>query len=103
MVMFPTPTKKIMSRGVKTLPREGNPLRRHLCWLLRHRYRAIWFKTPSYLKPGEGVGVADTEAGCVYCGHQEPNWFPMDTAKINWEKTEHRFTPPFYNTYKSPD
>ena len=72
-------------------------MRKHFCWLLGHRYRAIWFKNP-YAHIFEGqAGVADTETGCVYCGYTEPNKFPIDIDDIDWEATKHRTAPPISN------
>ena len=71
-------------------------IRGHLCWLLDHRYRAIWFKPSVY---GGQVGVADTEAGCVFCGHTEPNTFFMNANDIDWEQTKHRTEPPEHKVY----
>ena len=69
--------------------------RKHLCRLLGHEYRAIWFKGNQF---GQ-CGVADTEAGCVYCGHTEPNHFLMNINDIDWEATKHRTEPPKHKTY----
>jgi len=71
-------------------------IRKHFCQLLGHRYRAIWFKNPY---PGliEGqAGVPDTEFGCVYCGHTEPNAFYIQAKNIDWKATKHRTQPPLH-------
>lgn len=74
-------------------------LRRHFCWLLGHRYPVIWFKNPySHIFDGR-AGIADTEAGCHYCGHSEPNSFPIDVDNIDWQATKHRTKPPKHNVY----
>ena len=79
-------------------------LRKHLCRVLGHRYRAIWFKPP-YLHLGMGgqAGVADTEAGCVYCGTSSPNTHFMNVADIDWTMTKHRKNPPRNGTYEQKE
>ena len=77
-------------------------LRKHLCWLLGHRYRAIWFN-PKLSPKGEVIGqagVADTEFGCVYCNHKEPNTHMMAVEDIDWNSTPHRTYPPVNNVYR---
>jgi len=76
-------------------------LRKHLCWMLGHRYRAIWFKPSLPQFPKDQVGIADTEAGCVFCGYTKPNSFPMQVDHIDWENTKHRTTPPKHNVIGS--
>ena len=74
-------------------------IRKYFCWLLGHRYKAIWFK-PAYPRISDAyAGVADTEAGCVYCGQTSPNEFFMNILEIDWEKTTHRQSPPIHRTY----
>lgn len=75
-------------------------IRKHLCWLLGHRYPVIWFKPPRPKTAPEGqAGVADTEAGCIYCGFTKPNSFFMDVNNIDWRSTKHRTTPPKHRVY----
>lgn len=70
------------------------PIRKKLCWLMRHKYRVIWFKSD---RPDAQAGIADTEAGCVFCGHSEPNNHPMSAENIDFKATKHRITPPEHN------
>ena len=72
-------------------------IRRYFCWLLGHRYKVIWFKNPYSHIVESQAGVADTEAGCVYCGITKPNEFPIQVSEIDWEATKHRTEPPKYN------
>ena len=71
-------------------------IRKYFCWLLGHKYQGIWFKKNKW---GDQAGIADTETGCVYCGHTKPNWFPIDANKIDWEATKHRSELPKSNVY----
>lgn len=75
-------------------------IRGYLCWLLGHRYKAIWFKSHRADAPECQVGIADTEAGCVYCSYVSSNEFPMNVNDIDWKATSHRKSPPEHNTYK---
>jgi len=75
-------------------------MRKYFCWLLGHKYQVIWFKNP-YAHIFEGqAGVADTEAGCVYCGQTKPNSFMMNINDIDWKATKHRTEPPKHKTYE---
>jgi len=76
-------------------------IRKRLCWLLGHRYRAIWFNP--VVRGGKVIGqagVADTEYGCVYCSHKEPNTHMMAVEDIDWSATPHRTYPPVNNVYR---
>ncbi len=74
--------------------------RKHFCWLVGHRYPVIWFKSEyTFQEAGDQTGIADTEAGCTYCDHTEPNWYPMKPENIDWERTTHRTEPPRFNVY----
>jgi len=64
-----------------------------------HRYMPIWFKPPIPNFSDAQAGIADTEHGCVYCGHSEPNSFPLDASDIDWEATTHRTTLPEHKAY----
>lgn len=77
-----------------------NP-RKYFCWLFGHRYQAIWFKAPREDYPEDQAGIADTEAGCVFCGETSPNTFLMDINEIDWKATTHRTVPPEHRTYDS--
>lgn len=67
--------------------------RKYFCWLLGHRYKVIWFKEERY---GQ-AGIADTEAGCIYCGYTEPNSYPLWSDIVDWEATKHRNELPKHN------
>jgi len=75
-------------------------IRKYFCWLFGHRYPAIWFK-PTLIAGKEigYTGVADTEAGCTFCGYAEPNSFPINADHIDWSRTKHRHAPPENNVY----
>ena len=72
-------------------------IRKHLCWWLGHKYRAIWFKKNRF---GDQAGIADTESGCIYCGHTDPNFLMLNINDIDWEATQHRINPPKHNVYE---
>ena len=73
--------------------------RKYLCRMLDHRYRVIWFKPSDLHVEIQGqAGVADTEAGCIYCGLSKPNTYLMNVADIDWTMTKHRKKPPINNT-----
>ena len=76
-------------------------IRKRLCWLFGHRYLGIAFKSKSD-NPDAYVSVADTEHGCVFCGHSKPNDFPMLASDIDFEKTKHRKEPPKHNIIPEP-
>ena len=78
----------LIGEGLDRLPK---CVRGRLCWLLKHKYRGIWFKSDN---PDAYAGIADTEAGCVFCGDSKPNEHFMDPREIDYEKTKHRSTPP---------
>lgn len=78
----------LIEEGLDRLPR---PIRKRLCWLLKHKYKAICFKSDN---PDVYVSVADTEEGCVFCGKSSPNTFPMVAEDIDFERTKHRTVPP---------
>jgi len=50
----------------------------------------LWLKSEYSTKPGEGVGIADTAFGCIYCGQKKPLDVWLEKDDINWEMTEHR-------------
>ena len=77
--------------GLNKLPRG---LRGKLCWLLGHQFRVIWFKSDNQ---NAQAGIADTEAGCIYCGKSKPNEYPLVETKIDYLATKHRKSAPKHN------
>jgi len=86
----------LIGEGLDRLPK---CVRRKLCWLLKHKYRGISFKSDN---PDTYVSVADTEYGCVFCGKSKPNEFPMEAGNIDFMKTKHRTAPPKHNVLNIP-
>jgi hypothetical protein len=80
-----------------TLDKLPKPMRKKLCWLLGHKYKVIWFKSKTCYH--EQSGIADTENGCIFCGHAENNKYPIAINEIDYKATRHRSEPPKYNVF----
>jgi len=87
-VLFFLVLADLIEEGLNRLPKR---VRGRLCWLLKHKYRVIWFKSNN---PDAQAGVADTEHGCVFCGASKANEHFMDPREIDYQKTKHRSAPP---------
>lgn len=75
------------------------PFRGRLCWLLKHKYPVLWFKSDN---PDAQSGIADTEAGCVFCKYTKNNTHSMYENEIDYVATKHRTTPPKHRVFAPP-
>lgn len=49
------------------------PFRRKLCWMFGHRYKGK--RIDDGENPDVEAWVADTDKGCIYCGHKQRSMF----------------------------
>lgn len=63
------------------------PFRHKLCRIFGHQYPAFWLKSEYN---GSEVGIADTSAGCRFCGSASAIEYPVSQEDIDYNKTRHQ-------------